>query len=93
MSESPLHASPPLPPAEEEISLLDIGVVIAENLRLLVFGSLFVGLTALGLSFLIAPTFTARTTFLPPQQQQSAAAAMLSQLGALSGIAASAAGL
>ena len=82
-----------VPEDEDEISLLDLGVVIAENLRLLVLGPLVVGLLALGYAFQIAPTFTARTTFLPPQQQQSAAAAALSQLGALSGIAASAAGI
>ena len=75
------------------MSLLDIGVLIAENLRLLVFGPMIVGLAALGVSFLIAPTFTARTSFLPPQQQQSSASAMLSQLGAISGLAATAAGL
>ena len=93
MSDSPLANNQSLLPEEDEISLLDVGVVIAENLRLLVFGPLLVGLIALGITFLIAPTFTARTTFLPPQQQQSAATAMLSQLGALSGLAASATGL
>lgn len=93
MSDSSLINTPSLPPDEGEIGLLDIGVIIAENLRLLVFGPLVAGLIALGITFLIAPTFTARTSFLPPQQPQSAAAAMLSQLGVLSGIAASAAGL
>src|SRR5690606_15657918 len=39
------------------------------------------------------PTFTAKTTFLPPQQQQSTAAAMLQSLGALSGLAGAAAGI
>ena len=92
MSESPIVNNQSLPPEEEEISLLDIGVVIAENIRLLVFGPLVVGLIALGITFQIAPTFTARTSFLPPQQQQSASSAMLSQLGALSGLAASATG-
>jgi len=77
----------------DEISLLDIAVVIAENLRLLIIGPLLAGLAALGIAFLITPTFTARTSFLPPQQQQSAATAMLAQLGALAGVAASAAGV
>ncbi len=79
--------------SNDEISLLDLGVVVAENIRLLVFGPLLAGLIALGICFLIPPTYTARTTFLPPQQQQSATMTALSQLGALSGIAASAAGL
>lgn len=79
--------------AGDEIDLLDILLVIAENLRLLVLGSLAVGLAALGISFMIKPTFTARTTFLPPHQQQSAAAAMLQSLGALGGIAGGASGI
>lgn len=42
---------------------------------------------ALGGSYLIEPTFTARTSFIPPQQQQSAAASALASLGALASIA------
>ena len=56
-------------------------------------GPLAVGLLALGISFAIAPTFTATTRFLPPQQQQSAAAAMLQSLGALGGLAGAASGI
>lgn len=71
----------------DEISLLDLLQVIADNLRLLILGPLAVGVVALGISFIIKPTFTATTTFLPPQQQQSAAASMLQSLGALGGLA------
>ncbi|MEY4863174.1 MAG: Tyrosine-protein kinase ptk [Pseudomonadota bacterium] len=78
---------------DDEISLLDLALVVAENLRLLILGPLAVGLAALGISFLITPTFTATTLILPPQQQQSAAAAMLQQLGALGGLAGAAAGI
>jgi uncharacterized protein involved in exopolysaccharide biosynthesis len=45
------------------------------------------GALALGATYLMAPVFTARTSFLPPQPQQSAAMATLSQLGALAGLA------
>jgi uncharacterized protein involved in exopolysaccharide biosynthesis len=79
--------------SNDEVSLLDLGVVVAENIRLLVMGPLLTGLIALGICFLIPPSYTARTSFLPPQHQQSAAMTALSQLGALSGVAASAAGL
>ena len=72
---------------DDEISLLDLLQVVADNLRLLVLGPLVVGLAALGFSFTIAPTFTATTKFMPPQQQQSGAAAMLAGLGALGGLA------
>jgi tyrosine-protein kinase Etk/Wzc len=71
----------------DEISLLDLLQVIVDNLRLLVLGPLFCGFVALGISFTITPTFTAKTQFLPPQQQQSAAASMLASLGALGGLA------
>jgi tyrosine-protein kinase Etk/Wzc len=79
--------------ADDEISLLDLLQVIADNLRLLVLGPLAVGLVALGISFVVPPTFTAKTQFLPPQQQQSAAASMLASLGSLGGLAGAATGL
>jgi uncharacterized protein involved in exopolysaccharide biosynthesis len=72
---------------DDEISLLDLALVVAENLRLLILGPLAVGLAALGISFAIEPTFTAKVVMLPPQQQQSAAASALQSLGALGGLA------
>ena len=84
----------PIEPIEDdEISLLDLLQVVADNLRLLVLGPLLAGLLALGFAFTIPPTFTATTKFMPPQQQQSGAAAMLSSLGALGGLAGAASGL
>lgn len=82
-------------PAEndDEISLLDLLQVVVENLRLLVLVPLTAGLLALGITFAIAPTFTATTKFLPPQQQQSAAASVLQSLGALGGLAGAASGI
>ena len=68
---------------DEGIDLLDLLQVLADNLRLLLLGPLVAGLLALGITFLIPPTFTATTRLMPPQQQQSAASAMLQGLGAL----------
>ncbi len=79
--------------AEVEISFLDLLQLIVDNLRLLVFGPLFVGVAALFISFLIPPTYTAKTQFLPPQQQQSAAASMLASLGSLGGLAGAVGGI
>lgn len=76
---------------DDEISLLDLVQVVAENARLLILGPLVVGLVALGWAYTITPTFTATTTILPPQQQSSASAA-LAQLGALAGLAGAAGG-
>jgi uncharacterized protein involved in exopolysaccharide biosynthesis len=88
-----LPAMPPFDEDEDEISLLDLLQVVVDNLRLLVIGPLLAGLLALGITFTIAPTFTATTKFMPPQQQQSGAAAMLAGLGALGGLAGAAGGI
>ena len=47
----------------------------------------------IAISYLIAPTYTARMTFLSPQPQQSSASAALASLGALSGLAGVAGGM
>jgi len=44
---------------DDEINLLDLVQTVVENLRLLVLGPLAVGVAALGISFLVKPTFTA----------------------------------
>jgi tyrosine-protein kinase Etk/Wzc len=79
--------------SDDEISLLDLLQTVVDNLRLLILGPLAVGLAALGISFVVPPTYTATVKFLPPQQQQSAAASMLASLGGLGGLAGAAAGL
>jgi len=86
-------ARPAMLPEDDEISLLDLLQVVVDNLRLLVLVPLVAGLLALGVTFAIAPTYTATTKFMPPQQQQSSAAAMLAGLGALGGLAGAASGL
>ena len=78
---------------EDEISLLDLALVLAEHWKLLIFGPLLAGLAALGIAFVVPPTFTATAVILPPLQQQSAAAAALQSLGALAGVAGAAAGI
>lgn len=79
--------------ASDEISLIDLALVFAENLRLLILVPLAAGLVALGISFLIPPTYTATTRILPPTQQQSTSAALAAQLGSLAGLVGGAAGL
>jgi len=78
---------------EEQVSLLELAVPLAEHWKLLTIGPIAAGLLAFGLVSLIPPTYTATTTFLPPQQQQSAASSLLSSLGSLSGLAGGAANL
>jgi capsule polysaccharide export protein KpsE/RkpR len=70
----------------EQTDALDIAIALLARLRLLIIAPLAAGMVALGVTYLVAPTFTARTTFVPPQQPQSAAAAALASLSALSGL-------
>lgn len=78
---------------DDEISLLDLALVLAEHLKLLIFVPLAAGLVALGIGFLITPTYTATARILPPQQQSSSAAAFAAQLGALGGLVGGATGI
>src|SRR5687767_9577091 len=78
---------------DAEISLLDLALGLAEEWRTLVFLAFAAGIIALGISFLIPPTYTATTRILPPAQQQSPSAALAAQLGSLAGLVGGAAGL
>jgi uncharacterized protein involved in exopolysaccharide biosynthesis len=60
---------------------------LLKSWRILVAGTIGAGAIALGATFLISPTFTAKTSFLPPQQQQSNAIAAMASLGALASLA------
>lgn len=89
-------ARPPSPDEaqEQNLRLVEVGIALAENLRLLVAGPLAAGLLALALTYAFKPTYTARTSLLPPQQQnQNAAASALASLGALGNAAGAAATL
>lgn len=77
---------------DDGIDLFEVFALLGQHLKLLIAAPLAAGLIALGISYLIAPTFTAVTTFLPPQQQQGAAASVLSQLGPLAGLVGGAVG-
>lgn len=70
---------------EDAINLLDLLTTVVENLKLLIFGSLGAGVLALGISFLITPTFTAKTTMIPPSLANSITnSALRAELGGLS---------
>jgi uncharacterized protein involved in exopolysaccharide biosynthesis len=72
-----------------EMSLSDAVGTLASEWRLVVSTPFVVAAIAVGLSFLMKPTFTARTSFLPPQSQQSNAGGALASLGALAGLSGS----
>ena len=79
-------------PAEQRPTASDILIAAAERWRLLVLAPLAAGLLALGITYVIAPTFTARTSFLTPQAQGGAAGA-LATLGSLANLAGATAGV
>ncbi len=71
-------------PAESEA--MATLIVLADRWRLLLAGPLAIGVAVLGATYLVTPTYTARTSFLPPQQQQNAATSALASLGGLSSL-------
>jgi uncharacterized protein involved in exopolysaccharide biosynthesis len=70
----------------DEVSLLDLLLVVVSNLRTLISLPLGAALIAFGITFLIPPTYTATTRILPPTQQQTASSILATQLGSLAGL-------
>jgi uncharacterized protein involved in exopolysaccharide biosynthesis len=72
---------------EDEISLLDLLIVLAKHKRLVLGLPLVAAVVAAIVSFLLPNVYTGTTKILPPQQSASAASALLNQLGgALGGL-------
>ena len=67
------------------VNVRELAGTVYRRCRVPFVASFLTGIVVLAATFLVPPTFTARTTFLPPQQQSSAATALAS-LGALSAI-------
>ena len=76
-------------PDAEEIDFLALLTILVARWRLFLVVPLLAAVLAFGATFLIKPTYTARTMFLPPQQPQSAGTSTLASLSALSGLAGS----
>jgi tyrosine-protein kinase Etk/Wzc len=79
--------------AEEEISLLDVSLVLARQKKLVMGLPIFACLAAVVVTFLLPNWYMATAKVLPPQQSQSSAIALLGQLGNLGGTAGQALGL
>jgi len=82
-----------VPAPETESTAFRVTLQLAQRWKLMLAGPLLAGLCALGMSYLVEPTFTSRTSFLPPQPQQGGGSAALASLTALAGVAGAAAGL
>ena len=78
---------------DDEISIIDLLIVIGQYKRFIAIFTLACGLIAAAVSLMLTPVFTAKTVFMPPQQQASTASSLLSSLGGLSGLAGGVAGI
>jgi uncharacterized protein involved in exopolysaccharide biosynthesis len=76
---------------DDEISLLDIAIVLAKHKRLVLGLPFLAAVVAAGITLLMPNWYTATTKILPPQQGESNA--ILGQLGALTGGAGAALGV
>jgi tyrosine-protein kinase Etk/Wzc len=86
------HQSP-VTDQEDEISLLDLLIVLAKHKKLILGLPLAAAILAAMYSLSLPNIYTATTKILPPQQSQSTASAMLAQLGGLAGLAGGVAGI
>jgi len=89
MSEPATHDPQPTTHEVEadEISLLDLAIVLAKHKKLILGLPLVAAIIAVIVTLLMPNIYTGVTRILPPQQSQSTAAAMLIQLGGLADIA------
>lgn len=78
---------------EDEISLIDLAIVLAKHKKLILGAPLITAVIVALISLVIPNSYTATTQILPPQQQSGAASALLGQLGALSSLAGVSAGI
>ena len=74
------------PPVEDEVSLLDLLIVLAKHKRIVLGVPFVVGIAAAIVSLLMPNIYTGTTRILPPQQSASAATALLNQLGGAAGV-------
>lgn len=77
---------------DDEISLLDLAIVLAKHKRLIIGFPAVVATLAVIVSLMITPQFTATAKMLPPEKSQGASA-LMAQLGGLAGLAGGAAGI
>src|SRR6267378_3759779 len=70
---------------EDDISLLDLAIVVAKHKKLVLGLPFATGVVALVVALLLPNYYTAMTKILPPQQTQ-ATSSVLAQLGSLAGL-------
>ncbi|CAG0984191.1 hypothetical protein MTYP_01920 [Methylophilaceae bacterium] len=71
--------------ADDEISLLDLLIVLAKHKKMIMGITIAAALISIAYALNLPNIYTGTTKVLPPQQSQSSASALLSQLGGLAG--------
>lgn len=72
---------------QEDVSLLDLFIILAARKKLIALLTILGGLFAAGIAFLVPVTYTATATILPPQQQSSMSSALMGQLSGMASLA------
>jgi uncharacterized protein involved in exopolysaccharide biosynthesis len=88
----PIPAIPGQDAKDDDISLLDLLIVLAERKHIILGVTAVFAIVAIIVSLVLPLRYTASVTLLPPQQSSSMGAALASQLGNLGGMAALAGG-
>jgi uncharacterized protein involved in exopolysaccharide biosynthesis len=88
----PQQTRRPASPANDEISLLDLLIVLAERKWTIFLVTAFFAIVAVIVALILPKQYTATVVLLPPQQNSSVGAALASQLGSLGSMAALAGG-
>jgi uncharacterized protein involved in exopolysaccharide biosynthesis len=101
ISETNIHADSPFAQGkighgiseENEISLLDLVIILAERKRLIVIVTVIFAVVAIAISLLVTKQYTATVTLLPPQQNSSTSGALASQLSGITALVGGSLGL
>lgn len=83
---------PPVKPADDEVSLLDLAIVLAEGKRIIMLTTAIFAVVSLLLALLLPKMYTGTVVILPPQQGSSVATMLASQLSSLAPMASLAGG-
>ena len=81
-------ANAPHEEQDDEVSLLDLLIILARSKWFIIRITIGLGLTALIISLFLPKCYTALTTVLPPQQSSSLSSALMSQIGNLGSLGA-----
>jgi tyrosine-protein kinase Etk/Wzc len=71
----------------EDVSILDLFLILAAKKKFIITLTILGGLFATLIAFLIPPTYTATAAILPPQQQSSITSSLIGQLGGMASLA------